>query len=75
MFAKIIERLSQQDRATELKHRENKEVLENILAQTTATNGRVTRLEENRKYALGWIAGVSFFAMILWALFVHFTKH
>jgi hypothetical protein len=64
-FAGVLQRLSSQDNA-----------LQKILIQTTATNGRVTiveqKLEGRWKYLVGGGAGVSLCAMVLWELFRHF---
>jgi hypothetical protein len=64
-FAGVLQRLGQQDDA-----------LKKILMQTTATNGRVTlveqKLEGRWKYIMGASAGATGCAMLLWELFRHF---
>lgn len=76
MFARILGELEDQRRVSEERHGENKETLEEIKAQTTLTNGRVTKLETKMqgrwKYLMGGGAGVSLTAIVLWELFKFF---
>jgi hypothetical protein len=79
MFATIITRLDKQDDDTEQRHLENKEVLEGILEQTSATNGRVKKLEHWRIYHKGYTAAIAMVvsafgwlaSWLLWKFFVH----
>lgn len=65
MFARVLERLDQQDRDAERRERESKEHLTRIETQVRVTNGRVTALENwkiavNAKVALV-ASGISVF--------------
>jgi uncharacterized protein YlxW (UPF0749 family) len=87
MFSRILERLDSQEKDQEKRHTENVTELREIRAQTTATNGRVTKLEktaatvdqvkkleDQRNTFTGYIAAITTIAGIAWALFVHFTR-
>jgi hypothetical protein len=73
-IATVITRLDAQDEARASQHEENKEVLDAILVQAKATNGRVTKLEMKWLYVAGLVVGGWFVLGLAWALFVHFSK-
>ena len=71
-LATIISELVRQKESSDERHAENTNVLNAIREQTTKTNGRVSKLENSRKYFLGWIAGASAVGGVVWQLISHF---
>jgi hypothetical protein len=76
-LAVVITRLNAQDESQAKAHRENTSVLDAILTQTKATNGRVTKLEikvsgieskaESRwRHIAGVTAGISGTVFVVW---------
>jgi len=57
MFSRILEKLDEQDK-----------ILARIESQTTKTNGRVSKLENEHWKQRGFILAISFVGSALWAL-------
>jgi hypothetical protein len=73
MLSRIIERLDKQDRESADHRREVKETLQEIKAQTTLTNGRVTWIErwiEAFKARMGTIVfiGSALVSLVAWVI-------
>lgn len=71
MFAKVLARLDEQDRAAEKREALLRDQLGRIELQAKLTNGRVSRLEQERWVQRGAVAVISIVATTLWGWFSH----
>lgn len=67
MFAKVLARLDEQDRAAEKREHSLRDQLRRIEEQAKLTNGRVTALEHERWFQRGAVAIISMAVAAAWS--------